>query len=165
MRMLLAAVAVAVAVPAQGQHHEGCPMGAPAAARPDAVDHRHQDATGIHSAATRHRFLLAEDGGSIQLEATDPADADTRDAVRTHLRHIARSFAEGDFSMPMRIHDRVPPGASTMKARRASIAYAYSDTPGGGRVTIRTADAEARAAVHEFLRFQIRDHRTGDPTE
>jgi hypothetical protein len=30
-------------------------------------------------------------------------------------------------------------------------------------VRIRTSDPEAVAAVHEFLRFQIRDHGTGDP--
>jgi hypothetical protein len=32
-------------------------------------------------------------------------------------------------------------------------------------VSIKTANAEALAAVHEFLRFQIEDHQTGDPLE
>jgi len=30
-------------------------------------------------------------------------------------------------------------------------------------VRIVAKTPEARAAVHEFLRFQITDHRTGDP--
>jgi len=30
-------------------------------------------------------------------------------------------------------------------------------------VRITTRDGEALAAVHEFLRYQIREHHTGDP--
>ena len=32
----------------------------------------------------------------------------------------------------------------------------------GDQVRIATSNPEALRAVHEFLRFQIRDHRTGD---
>jgi hypothetical protein len=35
----------------------------------------------------------------------------------------------------------------------------------GGRIRITTNNKEALAAVHEFLRFQIADHQTGDSTE
>jgi len=35
----------------------------------------------------------------------------------------------------------------------------------GGRVVARTDDAAARAAIHEFLRFQIEEHQTGDSEE
>ena len=45
------------------------------------------------------------------------------------------------------------------------MAYRYRDTPGGGRVDIVTSDAEALEAIHAFLRFQITDHKTGDPLE
>jgi hypothetical protein len=135
------------------------------ATRQQAVEHRHHEATGIPGQGTRHQFRLAEDGGSIRLEATDPADTATRDKVRGHLRHIARAFAAGDFSLPEQIHDQVPPGVEAMKAQGASIRYAYSDTPNGGAVSIATANADARAAVHEFLRFQISDHATGDAKE
>ena len=44
------------------------------------------------------------------------------------------------------------------------LRFVYVETPGGGRVDILTSDAEAIAAVHEFMRFQIRDHGTGDTT-
>ena len=33
----------------------------------------------------------------------------------------------------------------------------------GGKVVIETEDTAARDALHDFLRFQIREHRTGDP--
>lgn len=65
----------------------------------------------------------------------------------------------------MRIHDRVPPGVPTMKDSKSRIEWKFAETPGGGRVRITTEDAKALAAIHEFLRFQIEDHRTGDPTE
>ena len=42
------------------------------------------------------------------------------------------------------------------------ITYRYEETPAGGRVRIVTGNAEALAAVHAFLRFQIEDHQTGD---
>ena len=67
--------------------------------------------------------------------------------------------------MPMLIHDQVPPGVESMKARRASIHYTYAETPRGGVVSIATTDQDARAAIHEFLRFQILDHHTGDSRE
>ena len=65
----------------------------------------------------------------------------------------------------MLIHDRVPPGVPTLKRKKASIDWKFEEIPGGGRVRITTKDAAALAAIHEFLRFQIEDHGTGDSTE
>jgi hypothetical protein len=130
-----------------------------------AVDHRHQQTTGLPSAGIVHHFLLSADGGSIQLEVKDPTETKGRDHVREHLRKIAQAFGAGDFSMPTQIHAEIPPGVETMKARRDAIRYTFSETPRGGAVAIATSDPQALAAVHEFLRFQISDHGTGDPME
>jgi hypothetical protein len=65
----------------------------------------------------------------------------------------------------MLIHDQVPPGVPTMKRKKALIAWKFEETEAGGRVRITSKDAEALAAIHEFLRFQIEDHQRGDPTE
>jgi hypothetical protein len=46
---------------------------------------------------------------------------------------------------------------------KSSLKYTYSETPRGGRVDIVSTNAEAVKAVHQFLRFQITDHKTGDP--
>jgi hypothetical protein len=48
----------------------------------------------------------------------------------------------------------------TPTARNGPI---YLETPGGGRVDIVTTDREALSALHEFLRYQIAEHRTADP--
>ena len=41
--------------------------------------------------------------------------------------------------------------------------YRYQEIPTGARVEIRTTDADALAALHAFLRYQITEHKTGDP--
>jgi hypothetical protein len=56
------------------------------------------------------------------------------------------------------------PGTKTMAERKAAIQYEYVETANGGRVNIVTSDSQALAAVHAFLKFQIRDHKTGDST-
>jgi hypothetical protein len=114
---------------------------------------------------TKHRFLLHPDGGAIEVSANEADDKESRDQIREHLGHIAKMFAEGDFKAPMLIHDRVPPGVPVMERLKAEIRYEYGETARGATVSIRTKNEEALAAVHEFLRLQIEDHRTGEPTE
>ena len=166
MKTVLAAVLVfAPAAAVLGQDHSSCPMMSKAAEHRAAVDHRHADATGVSHEASVHHFLIAPDGGTIRLEATAEAPVADREPIRGHLRHVARSFAAGQFELPMLIHAQVPPGVPVMKAKKAAIQYAFAATDRGGEVRITTRDAAALAAVHEFLRFQIDDHGTGDPKE
>ena len=139
-----------------------------AAARADKTDHhrqvdeRHDEATGVAHRDSVHHFELASRGGDIRLEVTDPKDAAGRDRIRTHLATIARDFAQGRFDLPRRIHDQTPPGVETMQRLKSAIRYRHVPTPRGGRVEIRTESTEALAAIHEFLRFQIDEHRTED---
>jgi len=92
-------------------------------------------------------------------------DAANTAAIRSHLKQIATKFANGDFSAPMFIHSQTPPGVPVMKQKRTAISYTFEELPAGGSVRIKTADKEALKAVHDFLRFQIDDHHTGDPLE
>ncbi len=127
------------------------------------MNQRGEQGMGFSQTATTHHFFLYPDGGVIQVEANDPKDASDRDKIRMHLAHIAEAFANGDFDIPMFVHDTTPPGVPEMKRLRDKIRYAYSETPNGGRVVISTADPDALAAIHNFLRFQIQEHNTGDP--
>ena len=76
------------------------------------VAERGDHVMGFDHAKTTHHFLLSPAGGSIEVSANDPADTESRDAIRGHLEHIASMFSEGNFDAPMLIHDRVPPGRS-----------------------------------------------------
>lgn len=127
------------------------------------VDSRGARAMGFEHTKTAHHFLLRKDGGVIRVEANDAADEASRGSIRKHLATIAQSFSKGDFQIPMLVHDQNPPGVEVMKRRKSAIQYRYVDLPGGAEVVISSADAKAIAAIHEFLRFQIKEHRTGDP--
>ena len=52
-----------------------------------------------------------------------------------------------------------------MEQLKEKIRYNYEDTTKGGRISVTTSDPEALKAIHEFMRFQIEGHRTGDTTE
>jgi len=117
---------------------------------------------GFSQSTTTHHFYLTQTGGIIQVTAKDPTNTPQIATVQMHLKHIVGMFPEGDFSIPHFVHDTNPPGAATMKRLRASIRYTSETIDNGGRIRIETASPEALAAVHDFLRSQIKDHETGD---
>jgi hypothetical protein len=120
---------------------------------------------GFDQARTTHHFLLFNDGGTIEVSVNNLADTKNRDAIRSHLPHIAMMFGEGNFDAPMLVHDsKSVLGTKAMTERKAAIRYQYVETAKGGRVDIVTSDPAALAAVHRFLKFQIAEHKTGDPT-
>jgi len=150
MKTILFAVSLAICARAQDTNH---PM-----------DKNHADhAMGFSQDKTTHHFRLYQDGGAVEVEAKDSKDSATIGNIRMHLKHIASMFGDGNFEVPMLVHDQTPPGASEMKRLAAEIQYTYESTPRGGRVRIQTRNQEALSAVHEFLKFQIREHKTGDP--
>ncbi len=118
---------------------------------------------GFDQHATTHHFTLTKHGGAIEVTANAESDEASATNIRRHLQHIAKAFAEGDFALPMFIHAEEPPGAAVLRQRKDAMKYRYQEIPKGGRVEIRTADAEALAALHAFLRYQITEHKTGDP--
>jgi hypothetical protein len=111
---------------------------------------------------TTHHFLLYSDGGAIEVTANDGKDSENIHAIRAHLTHIVAMFSGGDFTIPMFIHSHTPPGVATMKAKSTEIVYSFEELNAGGRVRIKTANPDALKAIHDFLRFQIDDHHTGD---
>jgi hypothetical protein len=160
MKLVLAgtlAILVASVAPAQGSsacaaHHAG-------------VNARGDEVMGFDHARTTHHFTLTADGGIIAVSANEESDTTSLDAIRAHLSHVAQMFAAGDFEAPMLIHDQVPPGVPVMKEKKGAIRYSYGETKTGAEIVIATADPKALAAIHDFLRFQISDHQTGDSVE
>lgn len=127
------------------------------------LNERGEKGMGFSQSATTHHFLLTADGGAIVVEANDPADSTNRENIQMHLHHIQRAFQSGDFDIPMFVHDTLPPGVVVMKQRAKRIRYSIEETANGGRVLIQTKDTKALEAIHSFLRFQITEHKTGDP--
>lgn len=131
----------------------------------DEMNMRGDKHMGFDHTKTTHHFLLAQDGGSIQVEANNAKDTNSRAQIRGHLRHIAMMFTEGDFEVPMLIHEKTPPGSEVMTKLKSEISYKYEETDRGAQIQISTRNAEALEAIHDFLRFQIKEHKTGDPLE
>jgi hypothetical protein len=127
------------------------------------VDGRGDHAMGFSHEKTTHHFRLTKDGGAIEVTANDPNDTQSRDQIRHHLTHIAGMFSAGNFNAPMFIHDQTPPRVPAMKRLKSQIKYEFENMESGGRVKIGSSNRKAIDAVHEFLRFQITDHQTGDP--
>ncbi len=124
---------------------------------------RAKSVMGFDQSGTAHHFSLFKDGGAIEVDVKDPADTTNRDAIRSHLSHIATMFASGNFDAPMLVHDsNNVPGTKVMARLKDRIRYTYVEVPVGGRVNIVTSDGEALTAVHQFLKFQIAEHKTGD---
>ncbi len=63
------------------------------------------------------------------------------------------------------VHDawREPTRCRDHAPAEDSIRFTFEEIESGGRVRITTADPEALMSVHEFVRYQITEHRTGDP--
>jgi hypothetical protein len=120
-------------------------------------------AMGFDQDKTTHHFRLSENGGTIEVIVKDSKDRAVLAEVRGHLQEIAAEFARGQFGKPFATHGETPPGVAIMQDRIKAITFRYEDMASGGRVRIVTSDAKAKAAVQEFLRYQIREHATGDP--
>jgi hypothetical protein len=157
------------ALPLAAQDMQSCPRHKEhmkEAAQHQADVEKHGDeAMGFPHDKTVHHFRLYSDGGAIEVTVNDTKDSQNMQAIRSHLTHIVTMFSNGEFSIPMFIHDVVPPGVSVMKEKRTEISYGFEELPSGGRVRIKTTNPEALKAVHDFLRFQIEDHHTGDRTD
>jgi len=131
----------------------------------DEMNKRGDQHMGFDHTKTTHHFLLASDGGSIRIEANDAKDTDSRDQIRRHMRHITMMFSEGNFEIPMLIHEKTPPGSEVMQRLKAEISYKFKETERGAAIQISTSNPQAIQAIYDFLRFQIKEHMTGDPLD
>ena len=116
---------------------------------------------GVDQYTSTHTFEPLPTGGRITLRR-DVDDSAGVDQIRAHLRLIAASFAAGDFTTPAFVHDGVVPGTDVMAAKRGAIRYTAAPIPRGGELVITTTDSAALDAIHRFLAFQRREHRTAD---
>jgi hypothetical protein len=119
---------------------------------------------GFSHEKTTHHFELHYDGGAIDVRTNDIKDTDSRDQIRSHFHHIAQMFASGDFNAPMLVHGKDVPGTAVMTRLKDQIHWDLQETPRGARIMITADNQPALEAVHQFLRFQIEDHKTGDCT-
>ena len=152
---LILAIATLVVVYAQQPKHGHQPAD-------EQMNKRGDHVMGFDHTKTTHHFLLEESGGSIEVTANKSDDVESSEQIRMHLKHIAHMFADGNFNAPMLIHDQTPPGVPVMQELKGEINYVYEEIGRGAAVRISTKNPAALKAIHDFLRFQIKEHKTGD---
>jgi hypothetical protein len=59
------------------------------------VNARGDQGMGFSHEKTTHHFHLLTDGGAIEIQSNEPADAATKEAIRQHLAVIAVKFSLG----------------------------------------------------------------------
>lgn len=165
---IISAMLTVLIVKAQQQQQERKAPPTPAASdmstmQDDKMNARGDHVMGFDHTKTTHHFLLLSDGGAIEVGANSLQDTESRDQIRMHLDHIAKMFAGGNFKAPMLVHDQIPPGVPVMQKLKNDIQYKFEEMKQGARIRISTTSPEALQAIYEFLRFQIEEHKTGDP--
>jgi hypothetical protein len=148
-RSILAIALLTIPAAAQHDHNSG-------------MNTRGAHVMGFSQQTTTHHFTLTFDGGIIDVRANEAKDTKSRDQIRSHFHHIAQSFSAGDFSDPFFVHATSVPGTATMKQQKDQLHWDVQQTPGGARLIITADNKPTLDALHDFLRFQIEDHKTGD---
>lgn len=156
---------LACSIAAAAQAHNDHSSAQPDHSKHEEMNKRGDQGMGFAQDKITHHFLLRKNGGAIQVTANSADDKTSKEEIQMHLHHIARAFKSGDFNIPMFVHDQTPPGVDVMTKLNDQIHYKYEPAANGGRVVISSANAEAVTAIHEFLKFQITEHKTGDVLE
>ena len=124
---------------------------------------------GFDQKRTAHHFLLFSDGGAIDVSVNDPADTKNRDAIRSHLPHIATMFGAGNFDAPMLVHDSANvPGTNVMTERKAAIRYQIRGHPTRRSRDHRhngSAGPRRRACVPDVSDCRAQDRGSDDGTD
>lgn len=109
--------------------------------------------------ATTHVFVKTGTGGTQQVVAKDPKDAQQIRLAREHLKDIAEQFSKGDFTGPTHIHGADMPGLVALKnAKPSEIEISYKPIESGGQVTYTTTNPDLVKALHEWFDAQLSDH-------
>ncbi len=115
-----------------------------------------------------HHFYLYPDGGMMTLTVTDPSDAETRKAVRAYVQRVSQLMVVGNLTRLREQFGDGVPGLNRIaeaRGRKATITVHSSTPDEGSQIIFSTSDAAALEGLHDFLRFQITDLKTGDPLE
>jgi hypothetical protein len=115
-----------------------------------------------------HHFYLSPDGGIMTLAVKDAADTETRKAVRAYVQRVSQLIVVGNLDRLREQFGQGMPGLDRIaeaRARKATITVRSSTPDEGSHIVFTSADPGALQGLHEFLRFQIEDLKTGDSKE
>jgi hypothetical protein len=126
--------------------------------RQDDVRARGAEVMPFHLADTIHVFEKTKMGGIQRVKARD-GHTDEVPMIRAHLRKIADSFAQHDFSGPAHVHGEAMPGLAELRqARKDELTVSFRELDLGAELTYAGATPEIRDAIHRWFDAQLSDH-------
>ncbi len=129
-----------------------------AAQRQDEVREKGAEVMPFSLDQTLHTFDKTIDGG-VQRVRVRNAAPDQVAMIRSHLRSIAQSFAQRDFSAPAHIHGADMPGMAQMQgAKPDELAVTYRELDDGAELDYVSRSPAIIAAIHRWFDAQLADH-------
>ncbi|WP_461087149.1 aspartate carbamoyltransferase [Streptomyces deserti] len=107
---------------------------------------------------TTHRFTPTAAGGTQDVVADRPGDAEQIDLIRAHLRKEATAFGRGDFGDPARIHGEDMPGLAALQDGHDRIEVRFKERADGATLTYTTREPALADALHDWFEAQLGDH-------
>lgn len=128
-------------------------------ARLDAVAERGREVMPFALEQTFHEFTPNAEGGIQRVVAKRPDASEQIRLIRDHLRSLAQTLSQGDFSGPARIHGDTMPGLAELRAAPpGQVEYRYRELPDGAEITYRAQSPQLIAAIHHYFAAQLDDH-------
>ena len=124
---------------------------------------RFSKALGTDASKIVQHYYLVQNGGVIELTAKDPADHACIVAIQKYLDLQKDLFERGKNDSDTEIHGKVPDGLAALKKLRGDITFFTVKDDNGAVLRMLTVSDQARQAIQDFMKFQINEHKTGDP--
>jgi hypothetical protein len=121
--------------------------------------------SGFDSERVQRHFYILKNGGAIEIVARDANDDATIKAIRTFLKKESDFLSKGNLDTLAAMYGKPPESAAALKKLRDEVNIAMVPQEHGAVIRLLTVNPQAKAAVYDYLRFQIDQLKTGDPTE
>ena len=108
-------------------------------------------------------YYLVKNGGVIEFTAKDPADNASIAAVQKYLLAQKDLFEKGKNEGDSEVHGKVADGTLVLKKLRNEITFFTVKNEDGAVLRMFSVNEQARQAIQDFIKFQINEHKTGDP--
>lgn len=131
----------------------------------DDLNTRFSKALGTDADKIVQHYYLVKNGGVIEFTAKDPADTATISAVRKYLDTQKDLFEKGKADADTEIYGKIPDGLPVLKKLRNEITFFAVKDDDGAALRMFSVNDQARQAIQDFLKFQISEHKTGDPLQ
>ena len=120
--------------------------------------------SGFDSERVNLHFYILKNGGAVEVTAKDPNDEATIKAIQAYLKKESDLWTKGNFETVTVVYGRPPEGTMQLKKLRDDVTFHAVQEENGAVIRMFTVNPTAKAAIHDYLRFQIDQLKTGDPT-